>query len=145
VKKFKISLIIFLIISVANSAQAWSAKTIKKKRVAGEKNDMLAAASVYEGKKISLGCMGCHSFEKNGPTIIGPNLFGVYGAKQARRKNYEYSDALKKHQGSTWTVDNLSDWLSDPEEYAPGTKMGFSGLADPQERMDLIAYLMSLK
>ena len=37
----------------------------------------------------------------------------------------------------------MSDWLSNPEKYAPGTKMTFAGLGKPEDRANLIAFLNS--
>jgi cytochrome c len=37
----------------------------------------------------------------------------------------------------------MSDWLASPRRYAPGTKMTFAGLSDPQERANVIAYMNS--
>ena len=37
-----------------------------------------------------------------------------------------------------------SPFLTDPQGYAPGTKMNFNGLRDVQDRANLIAYLDSL-
>ena len=32
-------------------------------------------------------------------------------------------------------------WLTSPREFAPGTKMTFAGLGNPQDRANLIAWL----
>lgn len=110
-----------------------------------DRNDMLAAADVKNGLELSRGCGPCHSFTEHNEGKIGPNLLGVFGQKIARKTNYEYSAALKKHQGKTWTANELDEWLADPGEYAPGTNMAFGGVLDPQDRADLIAYIMSVK
>jgi cytochrome c len=108
-------------------------------------NDMLAAADVKKGQEIAHECEVCHSFEAGGPNRIGPNLFGIVGARIARRNDFEYSHALRQKQDLTWTIDHLDEWLKDPAAFVPENKMIFSGLLDPQDRMDLIAYLMTLK
>lgn len=135
---FKRLLLVFAILITSSSAFA---KKLKMKEV----NNMLAAASINEGKQIALICIACHSLKKDGPNKIGPNLFGIVGAKKGRKKNYDYSPAFKKMKQGTWTVDELSEWLKDPEEFVPGNKMSFLGILDPQDRMDVIAYLMTLK
>ena len=43
-----------------------------------------------------------------------------------------------------WTVDALNGFLENPKAYAPGTKMGFAGLKNPEDRANVIAYLQSL-
>ncbi|MBY0427820.1 MAG: c-type cytochrome [Alphaproteobacteria bacterium] len=113
--------------------------------VVEERNDMLDAASIEVGHSIAQTCTVCHTFDKGGPDQTGPNLFNIVGAKHAREKNYAYSDVLQKMKDRIWTVDALDKWLSLPGAYAPGTKMNFSGLIDPQDRADVIAYLKSLK
>ena len=112
---------------------------------AQETNDMLAAASVNNGHELSLFCGSCHTFDKGGPNTVGPNLYGIVGAKTASNPTYHYSMALQKLKNRTWTVDNLDTWLKTPGAYAPGTTMAFGGMLDPQDRDDLIAYLQTLK
>jgi cytochrome c len=110
-----------------------------------ERNDMLAAASVENGHTISLTCGVCHTFDKGGPDQTGPNLFGIVGARHAHEKTYHYSSALQRMTDRIWTTDALDKWLKGPGSYAPGTTMNFGGLLDPQDRADVIAYLMTLK
>jgi cytochrome c len=106
---------------------------------------MLAAASVLNGHAISHECAMCHSFDKGGPDEVGPNLFGIVGAHHAHEAGYTYSIVLRNMKNRIWTVDALDRWLKQPAAYAPGTTMGFGGLLDPQDRMDIIAYLSTLK
>lgn len=110
-----------------------------------KRNDMLEVASVAEGERIAVGCTGCHSVMKDGQEKVAPNLFNIVNSKRARSKKFKYSEAFKKQRGKNWTVNDLSEFLKDPEAYIPGNKMSFSGISDPQDRMDLIAYLMTLK
>jgi cytochrome c len=35
----------------------------------------------------------------------------------------------------------MDKWLANPKKYAPGTKMTFAGLGNPEERANLILYL----
>ena len=50
---------------------------------------------------------------------------------------------LKSKQGP-WNYDELNEWLYKPSAYAPGTRMGYAGLANTQQRADVIAYLRSI-
>jgi cytochrome c len=111
----------------------------------GRSNHLIEAADVVSGQAISMACVACHSMVKTEPNKLGPNLFGIAGARIARKKKYVYSEALKKLSDKYWTIDNLDEWLKDPESFAPGNKMSLEGLSDPQDRMDLIAYLKTLK
>jgi cytochrome c len=35
----------------------------------------------------------------------------------------------------------MSAWLANPKKYAPGTKMSFPGLSNPEDRANVIAFL----
>jgi len=112
-----------------------------------QENDLLNAASVENGKIIFQACIACHTFNEGGANQVGPNLFGIVGALTASKPGFEYSEVLLslKRSEHYWTTDALYEWLRDPFAYAPKTKMVYSGLLDPQDRMDVIAYLMTLK
>ncbi len=42
-----------------------------------------------------------------------------------------------------WDFESMNKWLANPKKYAPGTKMTFAGLGNPEERANLILYLNS--
>jgi cytochrome c len=86
-------------------------------------------------------CAACHSFTKGGPTIVGPNLYGIVGAKMFAQPGFNYSAAVKTKEGGTWTPQEMSDWLGNPMGFAPGTAMAYPGIKNDQTRADVIAYL----
>ena len=100
----------------------------------------LAKADPAKGQQNFNKCMACHNAEKGGPNQLGPNLWGVVGAPIGEGRGFAFSDALSK-KGGTWNWDNLSQWLTSPRTFAPGTKMTFAGLGSPQDRADVIAFL----
>ena len=101
----------------------------------------LASADTTKGQQIFNKCMACHNADKGGANQMGPNLWGVLGLPIAEDRNgFAFSDALKKVGGS-WNWDNLGKWLTSPKAFAPGTKMTFAGLSNPQDRADVIAFL----
>ena len=106
---------------------------------------LLAKADPVAGQKstMQLGCIACHSFAEGGKNGLGPNLYNVVGHKQAEHEGYVYSAALKA-KGGEWDFEQLNAWLLKPATYAPGTKMSFAGIADPQVRANVIAYLDTL-
>jgi cytochrome c len=107
---------------------------------------LLASANAADGKNDTKVCTACHTFDKGGPTRVGPNLYGIMGDEIAHdRNNFAFSDALKKAgQGKTWTPDLLNEWLFKPQNFAKGTKMTFVGMPKTKERADVIAFLNSL-
>ncbi|HET8750403.1 MAG TPA: cytochrome c family protein [Sphingomicrobium sp.] len=101
----------------------------------------LASADPAKGQQVFNKCMACHNAAKGGANQLGPNLWGVIGLPIAEdRGGFAFSDALKK-VGGTWNWDNLSQWLTSPKTFAPGTKMTFAGLSKPEDRADVIAFL----
>ena len=105
----------------------------------------LATADVAKGKQFaSQVCAMCHTLDKGGKTIIGPNLWGVVGGPHDHEAGFAYSPALEKFKGKPWTFAALDEWLTDPAHYAPGTHMTFAGIPQPQQRADVIAYLDTL-
>ena len=103
----------------------------------------LASADAKKGEDIVKKCASCHTFNQGGPTRVGPNLYGIVGRAKAAESGFAYSDALKK-LGGNWGYDDLDKWIEKPSEMAPGTKMGFAGIPDGQQRADVIAYLKSI-
>lgn len=103
----------------------------------------LASADPAKGQQVFNKCMACHNADKGGANQMGPNLWGVIGAGIGEdRGGFAFSDALSK-KGGTWNWDNISQWLTSPKAFAPGTKMTFAGLSNPQDRANVIAFLNS--
>jgi cytochrome c len=102
----------------------------------------LASANAEKGEAGTKACHACHNFEKGGPNKVGPDLYGVVERPKGGHPGFEYSAALKE-KGGAWTYEDLDAFLTNPKGYAKGTKMAFAGIASPQERANVIAYLRS--
>ncbi len=104
-----------------------------------------ATADAGKGKVVFASqCAMCHSAAKNGPTILGPSLFGVVGRTAGSVKGFAYSPAVKA-AGFVWSDDRLHSFLPAPAKALPGTRMPYGGLKNPAQLDDLIAYLDTLK
>jgi cytochrome c len=101
---------------------------------------LLATADVAKGEAVFKKCAACHTIAQGGPNGIGPNLWAALGKPHGHVAGFSYSDALKSVPGN-WDFEGMDKWLSNPKKYAPGTKMTFAGLGNPEERANLIAYL----
>src|SRR5437763_11637970 len=101
----------------------------------------LAKADPAKGQQVFNKCAACHNADKGGANQLGPNLWGILGSPIGQDRNgFAFSDVLAK-MGGTWNWDNLNHWLTSPRNMAPGTKMTFAGLGDPQDRANVIAFL----
>lgn len=95
--------------------------------------------SVAHGKELyESRCMACHSLDHS---RIGPAHRGVFGRHAGQVEGFDYSKALKSAD-VTWTARSLDRWLTDPEAFLPGQKMGYS-VADAHDRADIISFLAS--
>ena len=101
----------------------------------------LASADPVKGEAVFKKCAACHVAVAGGANGIGPNLYGVVGGAIGKHApGFAYSAALSGI-GGTWDWKSLDHWLASPRAMAPGTKMTFAGLGNPQDRADVIAYL----
>jgi cytochrome c len=100
----------------------------------------LAKADPAKGADVFKKCAACHNADKGGPNQLGPNLWGVLGEPIGQGKGFAFSPALSG-KGGSWNWDSLSQWLTSPKAFAPGTKMTFAGISNPQDRANVMAFL----
>lgn len=96
------------------------------------------------GKAIFAQCQMCHQIGKGAEHRIGPHLNGLFGRKPGSLEDYgRYSPGLVRagSDGMVWTFDTLDVYIQDPRSLVSGTRMNFGGIAAPQDRHDLLAYL----
>jgi len=102
--------------------------------------ELLANANIEAGARVAKKCMACHTFEKDGGRRLGPNLWNIVGNKTAHLDSFGYSSALK-NAGLKWDFKNLDAFFTKPQDFMPGTIMGFGGIKKPKDRANLIAWL----
>jgi cytochrome c len=105
---------------------------------------LLQTASAEKGQGAAKVCQTCHTFEKNGPNRVGPNLYGIVGDHKGEGRNGFNFSAAMKAKGGTWTDDDLNKFIANPKGFVPGTAMGFAGIQKDSQRADVIAYLHTL-
>lgn len=90
-------------------------------------------------------CGVCHSVQKTGGPIEGPNLIGLVGRDAASQPDFitKYSPALKASK-LHWSKETLNKFLVNPMAMVPGTLMPMR-IPDDQARAEVIAYLATLK
>jgi cytochrome c len=99
--------------------------------LASAAGDAGRGAQLYESR-----CTACHSLDAN---RIGPMHRGVFGRKAGSVADFEYSSALKRSK-IVWSEPTLERWLTDPEKFVPGQKMGYQ-VPEAVDRADIVAFL----
>ena len=95
----------------------------------------------YEhGRVIAGQCRSCHTFTADGGNRVGPNLHGVFARKAGTAEGFNYSDAVK-NANLTWDEASIDRWVTNPRTMLPGNRMSFPGVANPNDRRDLITFL----
>lgn len=103
--------------------------------------DTCPAAEAEQGQTVfARDCSVCHSAQKDGPGMMGPNLHGVVGRMSGSLAGFSYSEAMKS-KGAAWNRDNLDAFITQPQSAVPGTYMPFAGLADAAERRAVTCWL----
>lgn len=104
---------------------------------------LLKVADVAAGRSKFRQCAACHGINEGGPDLGGPNLFGIAGKPMGQAsRTFGYTAALRS-AGGMWDDATLDAWIENPRALVPGTIMTFSGVPDPLDRADIIAYLKS--
>jgi cytochrome c len=84
-------------------------------------------------------CQACHDVGETAKNKLGPELNGLDGKKAGTAEGYAYSDG-NKNSGIVWREATFKEYLEDPQEKIPGTKMILS-VKNEKEIADLWAYL----
>ena len=89
------------------------------------------------GEAIYTRCLACHAFAYD---RTGPRHCRLFGRRAGSLQGFAFSDAMRR-SNLVWDARTLDRFLANPLKAVPGTAMGYAGIADRQERADLIAYL----
>jgi cytochrome c len=100
-----------------------------------------AAADAERGRQVFAACAACHTGR---PDAIGPSLRGVFGRPSASLDEFRYSNAMRR-ANLVWDEANLRDYVMDPQAKVADNRMPYSGLRDPTDVDDLIAFLKTYK
>jgi cytochrome c len=103
----------------------------------------MARADPARGERVFQRCYACHSVVGGEDKLSGPNLRGVFGRRAGAQPGFQFSPAMIEAgaHGLVWTRETLDAFLADPLTVVPGTEMGMPGLADADDRRDVIDYL----
>lgn len=93
-----------------------------------------------KGQRIFTQCRSCHAVQA-GRNMVGPSLYQVVGRPSGSIEGFRYSKA-NADSGVVWAPEVMFEYLEDPRGFMPGTNMAFAGLKKPQDRADVIAYLV---
>ena len=107
--------------------------------------ERLAAADLEQGRIVFGRCRTCHYPDKGAGHQNGPSLWNVWGRKAGTQEGFAYYSQALKDSGLVWNPDYLDAWLADPRGFIPGNMMMSLGVPDPQQRADLIAYLLQFR
>jgi len=102
-----------------------------------------AAGGLDQGAKAFRVCAACHSLVPN-RNMTGPSLAGIWKRKAASLKSFDRYSAALKSSDVVWDQKSLDAWLKSPAALIPGNNMNFPGVADGQQRADLIALLKAV-
>jgi cytochrome c len=105
-----------------------------------------AAGDATRGARIFQMCVSCHTVDpaEAGNRLPGPALVGVFGRAAGALVSFpDYSDHMiaAGQRGLVWDASTIDAYVADPMSLVPGTTMNFTGIADANDRADLVAYL----
>jgi len=93
------------------------------------------------GKKHFIRCAACHSVSASAPPMFGPHLEGIVDRRAGSIEGYVYSEPSIQAQTFVWDEAYFDEWLERPHDKYPTMCLAFAGLANPEARKALIAYL----
>ena len=96
-------------------------------------------STLTEMKPALAKCVSCHHFDETNPSNVAPTLANILKKPIASDNFQGYSEALKK-KGGIWDEESLHEFITNPNQFAPGTAMPSLGLS-PNEVDAIISAL----
>ncbi len=99
---------------------------------------------VRKGRSQFLHCNSCHVIDSTAPPpfggSVGPHLEDIVGRASGSVEGFEYTEAFLALD-LVWDEEALDQWLQQPQALLPALCEPFTGMARPEHRKALIAYL----
>ena len=88
-------------------------------------------------------CSACHQIGEGAENRTGPRLNGLFGRRAGTLEGFTYSKSMARMgaDGLTWTLETLDAYIQNPKALVSGTRMNYRGMADPDARRALLAFL----
>ncbi|MAK62109.1 MAG: cytochrome c family protein [Ponticaulis sp.] len=98
-------------------------------------------ADYKSGERVWKQCATCHRLDPADGHRTGPNLHGIFDRHSGAAEEFRYSKVLEEADFQ-WTPEEIDKWLASPKEYLEGNRMSFAGVRRPNDRRDVIAYML---
>ena len=85
-------------------------------------------------------CFPCHDAGPGAKVKLGPPLNGLNGRQAGTIPGFNYSDA-NKESGIKWSDATFAEYIKNPMQRIPGTRMAFAGIRDDKDIANLWAFL----
>jgi len=85
-------------------------------------------------------CYPCHVAGPGAKVKLGPPLNGLDGRQAGTMPGFNYSEA-NKNSGIKWADATFAEYIKNPMQRMPGTRMAFAGVRDEKDIANLWAFL----
>ncbi len=104
--------------------------------------DLPLAGDPERGRLVFGPCRTCHYPDAFMGHNTGPNLHRIFGKVAGKQAGFDYYSETFRAARFVWTPRMMYAWLENPMAMFPESTMMSLGVPDPQQRADLIAFLL---